>query len=330
MVERLVEKTSLAPNSTTSQVGGHALEPKFQNHDTSGQILRLADETRRQQLTKALKDLEAVQVSTCKPAKVMALAQFLQRLITSLDDDAVASLVPQLPELESPDVKLVATTKVTQVFGQHEKIDIHHPAVQELILRLASLNELVGFIQSDGLNLIRQALPTGEVAMAADVNFYHYDFLNRQFHQSYKFDRLGQNITDQEFLNLWEKLKLQYCQPPGGKIRVIWDNAVVMLNGQVFNFHDRLEIISGPIDLVLLWDYLLEARENGLLYSSNSHFGLFECLVHNGQIKTIAALSDEEIVQGLTFESKRMSPVASDLKAALMLVLGNRPLRLIQ
>jgi len=69
---------------------------------------------------------------------------------------------------------------------------------------------------------------------------------------------------------------------------------VVVLNGGVHEFHDQIEVIAEPLDEWLFWQYMLDARATGQLYSFNPHFALIECLIAQGKIKSLATLSNEE------------------------------------
>lgn len=302
------------------------LEPKYQNSDRSRQIIR-ADETRREQIYAALNDYTRIVAMTSKEEKVWHILKFLRKIMES-DVPNLKYQAPRLPELASKNVKQVAEAKAAQIFGHGDHVDELHPATQELASRLSDLISLSHFIKSEGFDLIRQALPAGTIALAADVNFYIDEA--KKWQQSHKLERKGGEVSQQEQLRLLTEMKQRYCFPRSEKIHVMWDNALVMLNGQVFSFHDRIEVISAPIDPELFDFYMNEALENGLFYSANTHFGLLECLIANQKIKTVAVLSDEEVARGLTIKDKRLRPIETDFPVLLAAVKGNRPPRLIQ
>lgn len=299
----------------------------MQNTDRSVQI-KAADEVRREDLLTALEDFLKLVAITGKPIKFEQILKMCRRL-AGLEEVDASTQAPHLPELSSDKVSLVATSKAVQVFGQGEHVDGEHPATQELAQRLTSFFNVHRFISHEGLDLIRQALPLGTVVAAADINFYQRNLETRGWDQSHKFEREGK-LHDSEIIKVWEEMKQFYCFPKSGKIDVLWDNSVVMLNGKAFNFHDRLQIKSAPIDPILFDQYMHEALENGLFYSANTHFGLLECLFANGKINTIAVLSNEEMARGLTLKDKAMHPTPSDYPVLWAAILGNRPPRLIQ
>lgn len=315
-------------DSAQNQARGRFLEIKNQNSDRSQQIV-WADQQRREEFYTALADYDQIVAMTGKPEKVLHLMRFLERIVKSNGIDLVTQS-PHLPELASTNVNQVAQAKAVQIFGQTEHVDSTHPATKELAERLSNLITFTHFVTTEGLNLIRQALPSGLIALAADVIFYQSDDETLQWRQSHKLERRGGEVSSQEKVRLITEMKQFYCFPKSGEIRVFWDNSMVMLNGRVFNFHDRLEIISAPIDPVLFDFYINQAFENGLFYSANTHFGLLECLIANQKIKTVAVLSDEEVSRGLTIKDKRMRPIETDLPVLLAAIKGNRPPRLIQ
>lgn len=301
-------------------------ETIHQNTDRGVKIAR-ADEERKEQLRSVLEDYNLLIAMTGKPTKFLEIIKFCEKLVASPSREHTHA-VPYLPELASSDVNAVAASKAVQVFSQHEHVDPEHPATQELVRRLENFFSLHHFISAEGLELIRQALPTGKIVAAADVNFYQNDG-SGTWRQSHKFEREGA-LSQQEILRVWQEMKQFYCYPKSGMIHVRWDNAVVMLNGQVFRFHDQLEIKSKPIDPHLFDVFMHEALTNGLFYSANTHFGLIECLIANDKIISVSSLSDEERAQGLLAQDKAMSPVPSDYPVLHSGVLGNRPPRLIQ
>jgi hypothetical protein len=297
-----------------------------QNTDRGVKIAR-ADQERRNRLYSVLQDYSLLIAMTAKPTKFLEIIKFCERLAVSPSREHTHA-APHLPELASSNVNAVAASKAVQIFSQEEHIDPENPATQELVRRLESFFSLNHFISEEGLELVRQALPTGKIVAAADVNFYQNDG-NGNWRQNHKFEREG-SLSQQEILKVWQEMKQFYCYPKSGVVHVRWDNAVVMLNGQVFQFRDQLEIKSKPIDPHLFDVFMNEALANGLFYSANTHFGLIECLVANGKIISVSSLSDEEQAQGLIATDKAMSPVPSDYPVLHSGVLGNRPARLIQ
>lgn len=164
------------------------------------------------------------------------------------------------------------------------------------------------------------------VTIGQDVNAYQDYGQDIGFKQEHKLARLGRPLTEQEENMLWVRLRSQYCNPPGGKVRIFWDLSTHVINGKDYNFGEKVELISDPVDEVVLRQYFDEAIENGLVMSSNLHFGAIECLKHNGKIRTIAVLSREMAEKGFRFPELRQ--IASDqlIDAVLYSVITNAPI----
>ncbi|MPM52960.1 hypothetical protein SDC9_99724 [bioreactor metagenome] len=159
-----------------------------------------------------------------------------------------------------------------------------------------------------------------KVFVGADGNSFLE--VNGEFVQQHKLDRkYSEKIPDEAFIKLLLETTKNYCFPANGRVRILWDLGIAVKNGAEHSFHDQVEVISRPIDPELLWQYLLQARENGLILKSNLHFAAIECLIENAGIESVAILSQENRNKGLTLKKMRQSPTAELLEAALRAVL---------
>ena len=201
-----------------------------------------------------------------------------------------------------------------------------HP-IDQRILKIITQFELVHILADFEYEHIQKLMPPGVAFLGADVNFWQ-SIKPGVWQQQHKFDRLGREFTDAEFLQLAENMRDFYCHPQEGYSHVLWDIGVVVLNGAAHEFHDQIEIISDPIDEWLFWQYLFDARKSGKLYSYNPHFALIECLIENDKIRSLALISKEERMRGLTITQKRFKPTQADLEVVQKSIKGNRPPRI--
>lgn len=167
---------------------------------------------------------------------------------------------------------------------------------------------------------------SGFVTTGQDVNGFIAK--NGVVQPSHKFDRLGRELSDQELENVFDDLINVYCFPHDGQVRVLWDLSTHVINGREYNFGDVIEVISAPVDRELLWKYLLEARQNGLLYKSNMHFAALECVVENDKILSVSVLSREMQLRGYTLGHMRRAPYQSMLEDITTSVVTNVPVML--
>ena len=164
----------------------------------------------------------------------------------------------------------------------------------------------------------------GIAAYGADVNAHIENGEVGVMKQQHKLERLGEELKDHELIDLYHKMKQQYCHPRGMRVRIIWDIASQFINGKTLSSSDKIEIISNPIDPHIFDQFFFDAVKNGLLLSSNLHFGAIECLVAHGKIKSIAILSRELEDAGYSFEKVRQTDTGLFV-VAMNSILDNTP-----
>jgi len=145
---------------------------------------------------------------------------------------------------------------------------------------------------------------------------------------SHKLARSRRELADEEYGNLVEQKVKEYCYPEKGYVRIVWDLASYMINGQEFGFGDVIEIISKPVDEKLLRQKMQEAKKNGLLMSSNLQFGALECLIENDLIVSVAILP-YELKRQFELKEMRSHQAGQDrklLSELLQNIIANSPL----
>lgn len=288
-------------------------------------VTRMADVSRRDELLRAFEHLREAVLASDSTNKINELRRLLVALIGEQGNDVLTAALMTEAEIASPKVIEVAGQKAREAYKHHlEQSDI---PIDERIIKLIQLFKFSHAINAGEFEELKELMPRGVAFLGADVNFWRYAG-NGVWQQELKLERMGRELTDGEFMRLVEEMKAQYCHPPHGEVRVLWDIGVVVLNGGVHEFHDQIEVIAKPIDEWLFMQYMMQARESGLLYSANPHMALIECLIAQDNIKTIATLSNEEQRAGVTIEQKRLKPCAADLAILQASIRGNRPPRI--
>lgn len=163
-----------------------------------------------------------------------------------------------------------------------------------------------------------------EVAASIGADINGYVEMGGLLVPQHKLERLGRPLSVQEFEQVRKTLVDQYCYPENGQVRVVWDVATEMINGTQTSLGDKIEIISEPVDEELLYQYVMQAWESGLILTSNLHFGALECLIENGKIQSVAILPAEMEKQGTTFQEVRTRADSQMLGLITQAVIANK------
>ena len=132
-------------------------------------------------------------------------------------------------------------------------------------------------------------------------------------------------LPESEYVKLRDKLYRHYVNPPGGKVRVIWDISASTINGRNHDFTDLVEVIADPLDAELLEIYLDQAVADGKILNSNTHLAAFEMLCESHKIKTTSRLPYELRKKGYKFADFRQSPKPEELLAIRRSINNNQP-----
>lgn len=291
-----------------------------------GARAKSADVERRDELLRAFYSYvyRAVLASESQ-SKIDGLSQLLVALMGKRGEDMLTTAMMRDPEIASTSVLEVADQKARAAYRHH--LENSGDPVDERIIAIVQQFEFSHIVDSGMFELVKQFMPKGIAFIGADVNFWTKQE-EGVWQQQLKLERLGRELTDAEFLQYAEKMKAYYCHPASNEVQVLWDIGVVVLNGGLHEFHDQIEIIAEPIDEWLFWQFMLDARESGLLYAANPHFALIECLIAQDKIKSMATLSSEERRKGLSFAQKRFKPGKAELEVVMNSIRGNRPPRI--
>lgn len=286
---------------------------------------RQADQHRRDELFRAVEHLEVGVLASENEKKINGIRELLIALLGEQAGNALAVSAMLESEKSSTSVLEVAGQKAQNALQSH--IEKTGDEIDQRILDIITKFELIHILSDLNYEDVQKLMPRGVAFLGADVNFWQC-IEPGVWKQQHKLDRLGRELSDQEFLALAENMKEFYCHPKEGCSQVMWDIGVVVLNGAAHEFRDQIEIISEPIDEWLFWQYLFDARQSGKLYSYNPHFALIECLIENDKIKSLAVISKEERMRGLTIAQKRFKPTQADLGVVQGSIKGNRPPRI--
>lgn len=292
----------------------------------TGNRAHQADIDRRDELLRAFYyHLYRAVLASESQSKIHEFRQLLIALMGDRGAELLTTAIMRDPEITSAKVIDVAGQKANAAYKHH--LESNEQPVDPRILAIIQEFEFTRMIDEGLFESVKQYMPKGVAFVGADVNFWTYQE-GGVWQQQHKLERMGRELSEQEFLEFAEKLKQYYCHPPSKEVRVLWDIGVVVLNGGLHEFHDQIEVIAEPIDEWLFWQYIAEARDNGLLYSANPHFALIECLIAQDKIKSLATLSVEEQRRGLTLERKRLRPGKAELQLIQSSIKGNRPPRI--
>jgi hypothetical protein len=142
--------------------------------------------------------------------------------------------------------------------------------------------------------LVTSGTQHGPVVAGADVSFAVK--LPSGSRHLPKLERLGRPLEEEELQNVLSWMVATYVMAP--EIQVEWQVAVTVANGHSLTESERVQVVSGPVDLELLETYFWYAKESGLLYTSNSWLPLIEMLIANGRIKTVTVVHENPPAQG--------------------------------
>jgi hypothetical protein len=312
-------------NKKLPTTGGKILELKKQNTNLRKTINRI-DAGRRNDYYTVLEDVAKLVMLTDNPLKAAEIYQMFLALSGGASAD-FRPLSPQRPEIMSDKVIKVAGTKAALGFHDSE-LTTDIAGQKELVHKLRNWSYLVHLANNGGAEILRKIIPTGVLFIGADINYHVFNPATETWQQNFNLERLNRELTQAEIATLFLEMQAQYCFPVGGKIRALWDNGVVMLNGGVHAYHDVIEVVSGPLDPALFQSAFSEAIASGNLYRMNPRIKMFETLILNGKIESIATLSEEEKAKGITLTQKRRAPSPLALQQLFRTVGGNIPPRM--
>jgi len=188
------------------------------------------------------------------------------------------------------------------------------------------LNQLNLALKTDADDQLIQELLRGAVFVGGDINAFIANPATGVMKQHHKLERNYQQLTEAQYNSLRESLYRTYVNPPGGKIRVIWEISMVTINGHNHDFTDLIEVVADPIDAELLEIYIKAALANGMILKSNTRLELFELLCESGKIKTIARLPKElRDEKHYDFSRLRQTPKPEELQAIARSIISNAP-----
>jgi hypothetical protein len=291
-----------------------------------GTRVRQADIDRRDELLRAFyHHLYRAVLASESQNKIHEFRQLLIALMGERGAELLTTAIMRDPEIASARVIEVAGQKAGAAYRHH--LESNGEPIDERIFAIIKEFEFCRFLDTNLFEAIRQHMPAGNAFVGADVNFWTYHG-HGVWQQQHKLERVGRELTEQEFLKFAEQLKTYYCHPVSKEVHVLWDIGVVVLNGGLHEFHDQIEIIAEPIDEWLFWQYIIDAKNTGQLYTYNPHFALVECLIAQDKIKSLATLSVEEQRKGITLDQKRFRPGKAELQLVQSSIKGNRPPRI--
>lgn len=293
--------------------------------DVSSRV-RQADVDRRDELLRAFYyHLYRAVLTSESQTKLHEFRLLLIALMGERGAELLTTAMMRDPEITSTKVMDVAGQKANAAYKHH--LENSEQPIDPRILAIIQQFEFSRMVDQGVFESIHHLMPKGIAFVGADVNFWTHQGGN-VWQQQHKLERIGRALTEQEFLQFAEKLKAYYCHPESKEVHVLWDIGVVVLNGGLHEFHDQIEVIAEPIDEWLFWQFITEAKESGMLYSTNPHFALIECLIAQDKIKSLATLSVEEQQRGVTLPQKRFKPGKSELQVVQASIKGNRPPRI--
>jgi len=170
-----------------------------------------------------------------------------------------------------------------------------------------------------------QILSPADLKAGSDVNAFIHTELG--FNQEHKLSRHYDQLSTEQFFMLRQQLLKQYCFPESGEVRIRWNMATYLVNGRDHTFDDVVEIVSQPLPVELLDKHLMAAWKNGLILSSNLHFGAFEALVAHDHLLSVAYLPQELAKLGFVladFASHDAGPAM--INAIFHSIIANMPL----
>lgn len=163
------------------------------------------------------------------------------------------------------------------------------------------------------------------VTAGSDVNAFMYN--GDRIQQQHKYERTKHQFTDVKLESTLKELMDQYCFPNSGEVRVVWDLGTHIINGVDHQFGDQIEVVSKPVNPALMKQYITQALQNGLFWSSNQHFAAMECLIENGGVTSVSFLPKELRHNGIDFKRMRQTPTPGLLHQALHSIVTNTPLK---
>lgn len=265
---------------------------------------------RKEELRKLMSELSALVINTGNKKKALALADLINRLTaqTLVHREVICFSDPNQEQCAAR-AATVAQSKVDNLIKDLKNHPEHCQNIdgtgdQDLNLLLS---QMVLFAGSDINSFIQQE--SGEW---------------QQNHQLAR--RYGVELPEENFWQLREKLRQDFCFPSNDRVVLRWDIASHLVNGHRHTFSDLIEVVSKPIEPELLDRYLFAALKSGLVLESNQHFAALECLIENGKIISTSHLPRELEEQGAhlaDFDSENVSPVI--LSALLYSVINNTP-----
>lgn len=275
---------------------------------------------RKEALRAAFTSINQLCVNTGKLDKVLELSKLIQTLVNpqiTIPNGNVQQLKATDSEPALPSASEVATHKARLAKERYLQ-----SSQTELMFLMQQFNLA---LQNDVDDQVLEALLKGIVFVGSDINVFIKNPISQQMEQHHSKERHTEVIAAEDFSALRKSLYETYVAPKNDRIKVIWEIATAVINGQTHAFSDYVEVIADPIDAELLDFYLQQALADGKILSSNTHLALFELLCASGKMKSVAILSKEMRDKGYSFADVREKPTPEVLAAITYSINTNSP-----